>query len=146
MTILRMDHVGIVVDDLANAISFFTELGLALEVDMPVEGQWVDRVVGLEGVEVDIAMMRTPDGQSRIELTRFRSPASVSAGHTSPNALGIRRIMFAVQDIDDSNAASSATRSAQFGIHLPHQDFGTCCTCCDPDTSGIPQPTRVTSG
>ncbi len=127
MTILRMDHVGIVVDDLANAISFFTELGLALEVEMPVEGQWVDRVVGLEGVDVDIAMMRTPDGQSRIELTRFRSPASVSAGHTSPNALGIRRIMFAVQDIDDVVARLRSRGADLLGDIAQYEDLYRLC-------------------
>jgi catechol 2,3-dioxygenase-like lactoylglutathione lyase family enzyme len=69
MTLQRMDHVSIVVDDLAAAVAFFGELGLELEGEMPVEGRWVDRVVGLDGVRVDIAMMRTPDGHSRIELT-----------------------------------------------------------------------------
>src|SRR5579862_3704890 len=97
MTLLRMDHVGIVVDDLDAAISFFAELGLELEGQMPEEGKWVDRVVGLEGVQVEIAMMRTPDGNSRLELTKFRAPESI--GHelacAPPNALGVRRIMFA---------------------------------------------------
>lgn len=103
MTIQRMDHVGIVVDDLKAAIAFFTELGMELEGEMPVEGQWVDRVVGLDGVRVDIAMMRTPDGHGRLELTKFHTPAAVRAEpeNAPANILGIRRIMFAVEDIED---------------------------------------------
>jgi catechol 2,3-dioxygenase-like lactoylglutathione lyase family enzyme len=103
MTLRRMDNVGIVVDDLAAAIAFFTELGLDLEGEMPVEGPWVDRTVGLVGVRVDIAMMRTPDGHSRLELTKFHAPPALSAEpkNAPANVLGIRRIMFAVDDIDD---------------------------------------------
>ena len=103
MTVHRMDNVGIVFDDLAAAISFFVELGLELEGEMPVEGRWVDRVVGLDGVRVDIAMMRTPDGHGRIELDKFHTPTAVRAEpEDAPvNTLGIRRIMFAVDDIED---------------------------------------------
>jgi catechol 2,3-dioxygenase-like lactoylglutathione lyase family enzyme len=103
MTVRRMDNVGIVVDDLAAAIAFFVELGLELEGETPVEGSWVDHVVGLEGVRVDIAMMRTPDGHSRLELTKFHRPAAIRAepANAPANALGIRRIMFAVEDIED---------------------------------------------
>ena len=103
MTVQRMDNVGIVFDDLATAIAFFVELGLELEGEMPVEGPWVDRVVGLDGVRVDIVMMRTPDGHSRLELTKFHKPTAISAEPTNApaNTLGIRRIMFAVDDIDD---------------------------------------------
>ncbi|MET7969373.1 VOC family protein [Micromonospora sp. NPDC005305] len=103
MTIQRMDHVGIVVDDLEAAVAFFVELGMELEGRAPVEGRWVDRVVGLDDVRVDMAMMRTPDGHSKLELTEFRSPAAVSAEPSvaPPNTLGIRNIMFAVDDIDD---------------------------------------------
>lgn len=98
----RMDNVGIVVDDLRAATAFFVELGMELEVEAPVEGTWVDRVVGLDDVRVDIAMLRTPDGHSRLELTKFHTPAAVSVERDAPaNALGIRRIMFAVADIDD---------------------------------------------
>src|SRR5882762_10240567 len=98
MTLPRLDNIGIVVDDLPAAIAFFTELGLKVEGEMPVEGRWVDRVVGLDGVRVDIAMMRTPDGHSRLELTKFHTPAAVSAEpkNAPANTLGIRRIMFAV--------------------------------------------------
>src|SRR5262245_39950254 len=102
MTIQRMDNVGVVVDDLEAATAFFVELGMELEGQMPVEGRWVDRVVGLDNVRVDIAMMRTPDGHSRLELTKFHAPMAFSAEpeDTPANALGIRRIMFAVDDIE----------------------------------------------
>jgi catechol 2,3-dioxygenase-like lactoylglutathione lyase family enzyme len=102
MTIQRMDHVGVVVSDLEAAIAFFVELGLELEGEAAVEGRWVDRVTGLDDVRADIAMVRTPDGHGRLELTRFRTPAAVSAEPGAPaNALGLRRIMFAVEDIED---------------------------------------------
>ena len=103
MTIKRMDHVSVVVDDLPAAIAFFTTLGMALEGETPVEGLWVDRLCGLEGVQVDIAMMRTPDGHGRVELTKFHNPPAVRAEpeNAPANTLGIRRIMFAVDDIDD---------------------------------------------
>jgi catechol 2,3-dioxygenase-like lactoylglutathione lyase family enzyme len=98
-----MDHVSIVVDDLAAATVFFAELGLEVEGEMPVEGRWVDRVVGLDDVRVDIAMMRTPDGHGRVELTRFHRPAAINTEPRSPpaNTMGIRSVMFAVDDIDD---------------------------------------------
>jgi catechol 2,3-dioxygenase-like lactoylglutathione lyase family enzyme len=88
-----MDHVSIIVDDLAAAISFFTTLGMSLEGEMPVEGPWVDRLNGLEGVQVDIAMMRTPDSHGRVELTKFRKPDLVGAepANAPPNTLGLRR-------------------------------------------------------
>ena len=97
----RMDNVAIVVDDLAAATAFFVDLGLELEGEATVEGPWVDRIVGLEGVRSDVAMLRTPDGHGRLELTKFQSPAAVSAEHNAPvNRLGMGRIMFAVDDID----------------------------------------------
>lgn len=103
MGVRRMDHVGVVVDDLDAAIAFFNELGLETQGRMAVDGSWVDRVVGLEGVEVEIAMMRTPDKLSRLELTKFLTPATVSGDpYPAPaNTLGLRRIMFAVDDIRD---------------------------------------------
>ncbi len=103
MTIQRMDNVLIVVDDLEAAKAFLAELGMELEGEAPVEGRWVDRVVGLNDVRADIAMMRTPDGHSRVELTKFHTPPAVRAEPESApaNTLGIRRIMFAVDDIDD---------------------------------------------
>ena len=103
MTIQRMDNVLIVVADLEAAIAFFTELGMELEGEAPAEGSWVDRVVGLNDVRADIAMMRTPDGQGRVELTKFHTPPAVRAEPESApaNTLGIRRIMFAVDDVDE---------------------------------------------
>ena len=103
MTIKRMDNVLIVVDDLEAAIAFFVELGLELEGETTVEGEWVDRIVGLDGVRSDIAMMRTPDGHGRLELDRFHTPPAVRAEPVNApvNTLGIRRIMFAVDDIED---------------------------------------------
>lgn len=97
-----MDHVGVVVDDLEAAIAFFVELGLELEGEAAVEGRWVDRVVGLDDVRVDIAMVRTPDGHGRLELTKFHTPKAANAVANAPaNTLGLRRIMFAVDDIED---------------------------------------------
>jgi catechol 2,3-dioxygenase-like lactoylglutathione lyase family enzyme len=102
MTIQRMDHVGIVVDDLAAAVAFFAELGLELEGETTVEGPSVDRVVGLEGVRSDIAMMRTPDGHARLELTKFHTPPGRGGDPGAPaNALGIRHVTFEVAGIDD---------------------------------------------
>jgi catechol 2,3-dioxygenase-like lactoylglutathione lyase family enzyme len=101
MAIQRMDHVGIVVDDLPAAKAFFVELGLELKGEASVEGGWVDRVVGLEGVQVEIAMMETPDGHGRIELATFAAPPSRAGdSHAPANTLGIRHVTFAVDDID----------------------------------------------
>ena len=100
MTIQRMDHVGIVVDDLAAAIRFFVDLGLELEGEMAVGGGWVDRIVGLEGVRSDIAMLRTADGHGRIELSTFHSPPSQGADSPAPaNARGLRHVSFEVDDV-----------------------------------------------
>lgn len=103
MTVRRLDHVGVVVDDLAAGIAFFRELDMEVEGEMPVEGRWVDRVNAIDGVQVDIVMLRTPDGHGRIELTKFRAPAAVGveAENSRPNALGLRNIMFLVDDLDD---------------------------------------------
>jgi len=103
MTVRRLDHVGVVVEDLDAAIAFFTELGLEGGTKMKVDGRWVDQVVGLDGVNVEIAMMATPDGHNRLELTKFLAPAVISAEpHPAPaNTLGLRRIMFAVDDLRD---------------------------------------------
>ena len=102
MTIQRMDNVGIVVDDLEAAMAFFVELGMELEGKAQIEGLWADRTVGLDGVRSDIAMMRTPDGHGRLELTKFHTPTAVSAEpeNAPGNTLGLRSIMFAVDDID----------------------------------------------
>jgi catechol 2,3-dioxygenase-like lactoylglutathione lyase family enzyme len=103
MTVQRMDNVLIVVDDLGAAKAFFADLGMELEGEATNEGPWVDRVVGLDGVRCDLAMMRTPDGHGRVELAKFHTPPAVRAEpeDAPANALGIRRIMFAVDDIDD---------------------------------------------
>ncbi|HEY3842598.1 MAG TPA: VOC family protein [Acidimicrobiales bacterium] len=102
MTLQRMDNVSIVVENVAAATEFFVELGLELDGEATVEGPWVDGVVGLDNVRADIAMVRTPDGHSRLELTTFHTPAAVGAAPNAPaNTLGIRRIMFAVDDIED---------------------------------------------
>jgi catechol 2,3-dioxygenase-like lactoylglutathione lyase family enzyme len=103
MTLQRMDNVLIVVEDLEAAKAFFVELGLELEGETVMEGPWVDRIVGLENVRSEIAMMRTPDGHGRIELDKFHAPAAVRTEpkNTPVNTLGIRRIMFAVDDIED---------------------------------------------
>jgi len=123
MTIQRMDNVGIVVDDLKAAIAFFVELGMELEVEMPVEGQWVDRVVGLEGVRNDIAMMRTPDGHGRLELMKFHAPPATTDEPNAPvNTLGIRRIMFAVEDIEDVLARLQAHGAELMGELEQYED------------------------
>ncbi len=112
MTIKRMDNVGIVVADLDAAIAFFTELGLTLEGRAPIEGDWADGVTGLVGMRVEIAMLVTPDGHSRLELSRFLAPAVVADHRTAPvNSLGHLRVMFTVEDIDDTSP--SCTRSVR---------------------------------
>src|SRR5512138_2858043 len=114
MTVTRMDNVGIVVDDIDVAIEFFTELGLELEGRAPVEGSWADGVTGLSGMRVEIAMMRTPDGHSRLEISRFLSPPVVADHRSAPvNALGYLRVMFTVEDIDDT-----LSRLAKHGAKL----------------------------
>jgi catechol 2,3-dioxygenase-like lactoylglutathione lyase family enzyme len=96
-----MDHVGIVVDDLADATEFFVELGFELVGEAPVEGDWVDRVVGLEGIRADIAVLQTPDGNSRLELSKFHSPPHQGGNeHAPPNAPGIRHISLEVEDVE----------------------------------------------
>ncbi len=98
-----MDNVGIVVENIDAAVEFFTELGLTLEGRMPIEGEWAGRVTGVRGQRVEIAMMRTPDGHSRVELSRFDAPAIASDHRNAPvNSLGYLRVMFAVEDIDDT--------------------------------------------
>lgn len=114
MTVKRMDNIGIVVEDLDATIQFFEELGLVLEGRMPVEGEWAGRVTGVRGQRVEIAMLRTPDGHGRIELCRFDSPAIASDHRAAPaNALGYQRVMFAVDDLEDTLA-----RLAKLGASL----------------------------
>src|SRR5947209_5635760 len=105
MAVRRMDNMGIVVDDLAAAIAFFRELGLELEGQGLVEGEWAGRVTGLGDQRVEIAMMRTPDGHSRLELSRFLTPRTVADHRNAPvNSLGYLRVMFAVDDLDETLA------------------------------------------
>ena len=105
MALKRMDNIGIVVDDLAATIDFFRELGLELEGRSTIEGEWAGRVTGLGDQRVEIAMMRTPDGHGRLELSRFLTPPAIADHRNAPvNALGYLRIMFAVEDIDETLA------------------------------------------
>jgi catechol 2,3-dioxygenase-like lactoylglutathione lyase family enzyme len=129
VTILRLDHVSVVVDDLEAAIAFFVELGMELEGKAPIEGPWVDRVNALDGVRVDIAMMRTPDGHGRLELTKFHLPAAVSPepANASANTLGLRSIMFAVDDIDDVVARLRAHGAELVGEMAQYEDSDRLC-------------------
>jgi len=124
MTLQRMDNVLIVVDDLEAAKAFFVELGMQLEGETLVEGRWVDQVVGLENVRAEIAMMRTPDGHGRVELTKFHTPAAVRTEPKSApaNALGIRRIMFAVDNVTDVLARLRAHGAELVGEVAQYED------------------------
>ena len=128
MTLQRMDHVGIVVDDLAAATEFFVELGLEPQGDGSVEGGWVDRIVGLEGVQVDFAMMQTPDGNGRLELVKFHSPSHQGGdGHAPANAPGLRHVTFAVEDIDDVVARLQARGAELVGELERYEDIYRLC-------------------
>jgi catechol 2,3-dioxygenase-like lactoylglutathione lyase family enzyme len=124
MTIQRMDHVSVVVGDLEAAIAFFVELGMELEGRAPIEGPSVDRLNGLDGVRVDIAMMRTPDGHGRLELTKFHNPTAISAEPENAlgNTLGLRSVMFAVDDIDATVAGLRARGTELVGEVAQYQD------------------------
>ena len=124
MTIQQMHHVSVVVDDLEAAMAFFVELGMELEGEAPIEGPSVDRVNGLDGVRVDIAMMRTPDGHGRLELTKFHTPKAVSAEPENAlgNTLGLRSIMFTVDDLDASVAGLRAHGAELVGAVAQYQD------------------------
>ena len=128
MTVKRMDNVGIVVADLDAAIEFFTELGLELEGRAPIEGDWADGVTGLRGMRVEMAMMRTPDGHSRIEMSRFLAPPVVADHRRAPvNALGYLRVMFAVDDIDDTLERLRARGAQLVGEVVRYQDVYRLC-------------------
>jgi len=129
VTIQRMDHVGVVVDDLEAAIAFFVELGMELDGGTtPVEGDWVDRVVGLDEVRVEIAFVRTPDGYGRLELTKFHNPTATTAEPNAPaNTFGLRRIMFAVDDIDDVVARMRAHGAELVGEVAQYEDLYRLC-------------------
>ncbi|HEV2071986.1 MAG TPA: VOC family protein [Acidimicrobiales bacterium] len=123
MTVERMDHVGVVVEDLEAATAFFLELGLELEGEAAVGGSWVDRVVGLDDVRVDIAMLRTPDGHGRLELTKFHTPPATTAEPNAPaNTLGLRSLMFAVDDVDDAVARLRAHGGELVGGVAQYED------------------------
>lgn len=124
MTIKRLDHVSVVVEDLPAAIAFFTALGMTVEGEGRVEGPWVDRINALEGIQVDIVMMRTPDGHGRLELTKFHSPelVTIEPAVAPPNALGLRSVMFAVDDVDDAVARLRAHGGELIGEIVQYED------------------------
>lgn len=124
-----MDHVTVVVDDLPAAIAFFTTLGMTLMGEAAVEGPWVDRLCGLEGCQADIAMMRTPDGHGQIELTKYRNPGlvAVEPAIAPPNTLGLRQIMFEVDDIEDTVARLRAHGGELMGEVVQYQDVYKLC-------------------
>ena len=124
MTIQRMDNVGIVVEDLDAAVAFFTELGMEREGGAQIEGLWADRTVGLDGVRSDIAMMRTPDGRGRLELAKYHHPRAIAATPQSPppNTLGMHRVMFTVDDIDDVLARLRAHGAELLGEVAQYED------------------------
>ncbi|MBV8995840.1 MAG: VOC family protein [Pseudonocardiales bacterium] len=129
MTIERMDNVLIVVDDLEAAKAFFAELGMELEGETTVGGPWVDSTIGLKDVRADITMMRTPDGNGRVELTKFHTPPAIRAEpeSTPANALGIRRIMFAVDDLDDVVARLRSHGAELVGEIAQYEDIYRLC-------------------
>jgi catechol 2,3-dioxygenase-like lactoylglutathione lyase family enzyme len=128
MTVKRMDNVGIVVEDIDAAIEFFTELGLVREGRAPVEGDWADGVTGLRDMRVEIAMMRTPDGHSRLELSRFLAPPVVADHRSAPvNALGYLRVMFTVEDIDDTLARLGERGAKLVGDVVQYEDMYRLC-------------------
>jgi catechol 2,3-dioxygenase-like lactoylglutathione lyase family enzyme len=123
MAVKRMDNVGIVVEDLDATIEFFTELGLELEGRAPIEGDWADGVTGLGNMRVEIAMMRTPDGHSRLEISRFLAPPVAADHRDAPvNALGYLRVMFTVEDIDDTVARLRKRGAEVVGKVVRYQD------------------------
>ena len=134
MGLKRMDNVGIVVDDLDTAIGFFCELGLELEGRGMVEGEWAGRVTGLGDQRVEIAMLRMPDGHGRLELSRFLAPAVVADHRNAPvNALGYLRVMFAVDDIDDTLERLRRRGAQLVGDIVQYQDVYRLCYIRGPD-------------
>jgi catechol 2,3-dioxygenase-like lactoylglutathione lyase family enzyme len=124
MTIKRLDHVSVVVDDLRAAVAFFTTLGMTVEGEAPIEGSWVDRINAIEGVQVDIVMMSTPDGHGRLELTKFRNPklVEIEPAIAPPNALGLRSVMFTVENVDDTVARLRADGAELVGEVVQYED------------------------
>lgn len=129
MTIQRMDNVLIVVEDLDAVITFFVEIGMELENRGPVEGRWVERVIGIDGVRQEVAMLRIPGGGTRIELARFHAPEAVRSepADAPANTLGIRRVMFAVDDVDDVVARLLGRGAELVGEVVPYEDIYRLC-------------------
>ncbi|GHF38471.1 VOC family protein [Streptomyces griseosporeus] len=129
MALQRMDNVGIVVEDLEAAVAFFTELGMEVEGKAQIEGLFADQAVGLDGVRSDIAMMRTPDGHGKLELAQYHSPAALGGGadNPPPNTLGLHRVMFAVDDIDDTIARLRRHGAELIGEVAQYEDFYRLC-------------------
>jgi catechol 2,3-dioxygenase-like lactoylglutathione lyase family enzyme len=129
MAIQRMDHVSVVVDDIEAAKAFFAALGMEEEGQTRVEGDWADRVNALEGIQVDIAMMRTPDGHGKLELTKFHSPAVISPqpADAPSNTLGLRSVMFAVDDIDAAVASVQTQGGELVGEVVDYEDIYRLC-------------------
>ena len=128
MTVKRLDNVGIVVEDLDAAVEFFVELGLELEGRAPIAGAWADGVTGLRDMRVEIAMLRTPDGHGRLELSRFLAPAAVADHRRAPvNALGYLRVMFAVEDLDDTLARLGRRGAVLVGEVVRYEDMYRLC-------------------
>ncbi|HKP39269.1 MAG TPA: VOC family protein [Pyrinomonadaceae bacterium] len=124
MTIKKMDHVSVVVDDLPAAIAFFTTLGMAREGEAAIEGDWVDRINSLENIQVDIVMMKTPDGHGRLELTKFRNPelVEIKPAVAPPNAPGLRSVMFTVENVDETVARLRAHGAELIGEVVQYED------------------------
>jgi len=134
VTVMRMDNVGIVVEDIDTAVEFFTELGLDLEGRATVEGDWADGVTGLRNMRVEIAMMRTPDGHSRLELSRFLAPPVVADHRSAPvNALGYLRVMFTVEDIDDTLVRLGKRGAKLVGKVVQYENMYRLCYIRDPE-------------
>jgi catechol 2,3-dioxygenase-like lactoylglutathione lyase family enzyme len=129
MPSIRMDHVSVVVGDLDAGVAFFTELGLELEARQRIAGAWVDRVNGIDGVQVEIAMMRTPDGHGKLELTAFASPplADAAPHPAPPNTLGLRSVMFEVDDIADTIARLEPHGGSLMGAIEDYEDMYRLC-------------------
>ncbi|WP_296667376.1 VOC family protein [Demequina sp.] len=135
MTVKRLDNVAIVVSDLDAAAAFFEELGLELEGRAPIQGSWADGVVGLDGVHSEIVLLRTPDGHGRVELTSYRSPAPVPASPRQPpsNTIGLHRLMFAVDDVDDAVSRLSRHGATLVGNVEQYEDAYRLCYLRGPD-------------
>lgn len=129
MTIKRLDHISVVVEDLPAAVAFFTALGMTVEGEAPIEGAWVDRINGIEGIQIDIVMMQTPDGLGKLELTKFRNPKLVELepAVAPPNALGLRSVMFAVENVDNTVARLRAHGGELLGEIVQYENIYRLC-------------------